>query len=86
MVALRKAVGRDVAEVRGIAERAFEVHVPEIGRRPAPMDADYAGAVARGEVILASSPGIDGFAVSRVEGARVLLETVRYRRRPRDGA
>ena len=76
MVVLRKAVERDVAAVRQIAQRAFEGYVAAVGRRPAPMDADHAGAVARGEVIVAGAPGICGFAVSRVEGARCLIETV----------
>lgn len=50
---VRSAVSDDVKRVRAIAEAAYIRYVPRIGRRPAPMDADFQAHIARGEVTLA---------------------------------
>jgi ribosomal protein S18 acetylase RimI-like enzyme len=42
-----------VAGLRALAESAYALYVPRIGLRPAPMDADYAGLVERGQVTVA---------------------------------
>ena len=46
---MRRAVDGDVAAVAALVEAAFARHVEAVGRRPAPMDDDHAGRVARGE-------------------------------------
>lgn len=76
MTTIRVATTGDAAAVQQIAERAFSGYVATIGRRPAPMDADHAALITRGEVIVAVGLQIEGFAVRRFEGPRVLIETV----------
>ena len=44
---IRPAEVDDAAAARDLAEAAYAPYVPRIGRRPAPMDADYADAFAR---------------------------------------
>ncbi len=39
----------DAAAITALVERAYAVYVPRIGLRPAPMDADHAAEIARGE-------------------------------------
>jgi ribosomal protein S18 acetylase RimI-like enzyme len=46
---MRQAGPGDVAAVTALVEAAFARHIAAVGRRPAPMDADHAGHVARGE-------------------------------------
>ena len=55
-VTVRPASAADVGELESIARAAYLPYLPRIGRAPAPVTADYAGAVARGEVWLASTP------------------------------
>jgi hypothetical protein len=52
-VSVRWAESGDVASIAAIAAAAYAPYVTRIGRPPAPMRADYAGAVARGEVWVA---------------------------------
>jgi GNAT superfamily N-acetyltransferase len=56
LVTVRPASAADVRELESIAQAAYLPYLPRIGRSPAPVTADYAGAVARGEVWLASTP------------------------------
>lgn len=44
----RLATVADVDGVRSVVEAAYSHYVPRLGRRPAPMDADYQAAVAAG--------------------------------------
>ena len=53
MLTVRKALAQDVARVREIAVAAYMPYLARIGRPPAPVTADYARAVARGEVWVA---------------------------------
>lgn len=41
-------------------QRAYHPYIERIGRRPAPMDADYAERVAGGQVSLAEAAGVSG--------------------------
>jgi GNAT superfamily N-acetyltransferase len=54
-LSIRLATPADVPVLRSVAAAAYLPYVPRIGRPPAPVDADYAGAVRRGEAWLASS-------------------------------
>lgn len=47
---LRPATPRDEPAIRQCAERAYARYVAAIGRRPAPMDADYLGLIMAGHV------------------------------------
>lgn len=49
---LRPATSADAEEVRALASRAYAPYIARIGRRPAPMDADYVMAIRRGQVDL----------------------------------
>jgi ribosomal protein S18 acetylase RimI-like enzyme len=75
---IRKAEAADEAEIRDCAEQAYARYVPLIGRKPAPMLADFAAQIAAGEVYVATDDlGIfQGFVVFRAEKDHVLLENV----------
>jgi ribosomal protein S18 acetylase RimI-like enzyme len=75
---IRKAVARDEAEIRDCAEQAYARYVPRIGRKPAPMDADYAARIAAGDVHVATDAAgrLEGFVVFHAEDGHVLLENV----------
>lgn len=53
---IRPADKTDIAAVQAIAEAAFAVHAPVIGRRPAPMDADFAQQVSAGQLFVIERP------------------------------
>lgn len=75
---IRSAVASDRADVERIVEAAYLPYVERIGRRPGPMDDDYAariaahqvwvaGAPARGVLVLEDKPGyllLDNIAVA----------------------
>jgi ribosomal protein S18 acetylase RimI-like enzyme len=49
---IRQATSEDVAEVERVVEAAYEPWIPVVGGRPLPMEADYAGLVAAGKVLV----------------------------------
>jgi hypothetical protein len=57
VLTVRRAARTDVERLRQIARAAFSPYVPRIGRPPAPVTADYAGAVQRGEAWVAEQDG-----------------------------
>lgn len=75
---IRPALPRDEAGVRACAERAFARYTARIGRRPAPMDADFAAAIAAGEIHVAEDArgGLLGFVAFRPEEGQMLLKSV----------
>jgi GNAT superfamily N-acetyltransferase len=80
MVELRRAEPGDIAELREIAAAAYAVYTPRIGRPPAPVTADYAGAVGRGEVwVAAGDRQITGLLVLIERPGHLLLENVAVR-------
>ena len=63
--------------IRALVERAYALYVPRIGRRPAPMDADYAAHVADGEVAVLDEDGaIAGVVVWRPERDHGFIDNV----------
>jgi GNAT superfamily N-acetyltransferase len=77
---VRKAGPGDVAEIRAVAAAAYAPYVARIGRPPAPMAADYAAAVGRGEVWVAVGDGaIEGLLVLVPAPDHLLLENVAVR-------
>jgi ribosomal protein S18 acetylase RimI-like enzyme len=77
---LRKAAPADEAEIRTVAAAAYAPYVARIGRPPAPMTADYATAVDRGEVWVAVDDGaIAGLLVLVPRPDHLLLENVAVR-------
>lgn len=74
---IRAAQPDDAPALTACAQAAFARYVARIGRDPAPMHTDFATAIARAEVHVASA-GADilGYAICRVEGRDMLLDTV----------
>lgn len=56
-VTVRAARGSELAAVVDLVERAFALYVGRIGRRPAPMDDDYAAHVRGGRVFVVAAEG-----------------------------
>lgn len=83
---MRPAVAADVDRLRAIAVAAFAHYVPRIGRKPAPMVADFATHVAAGQVHVIEEGGrIVGYIVThkRDDGQfidNVAVDPSRHRR------
>jgi ribosomal protein S18 acetylase RimI-like enzyme len=76
-VELRPARASDVAALSDIVQRAYEPYVERIGRRPAPMDDDYASRVQQGQVEVAAQTGeIVGLIVLIACDGHLLIENV----------
>lgn len=67
---IRPAVAADLPALQTLAEAAYERYVAAIGRRPAPMDADFAAHIARGEAWAAA---LDPTDATTLAGYVVLL-------------
>jgi len=63
---IRPAGSHDREAIQRLVEAAYGMYVERIGKRPAPMDADYAALIAAGRVTVAESEG-------RVLGILVLV-------------
>jgi len=62
---IRRATQSDLSSVRQIAEQAFEPFVAAIGKKPAPMVADFAKQVDDGVVfVMTSKSAVLGYCVS----------------------
>ncbi|MEL6599433.1 MAG: GNAT family N-acetyltransferase [Pseudomonadota bacterium] len=72
---IRQAQPSDLARIREIAQAAFERYVSEIGRRPAPMDADFESAIAGGGVIVFGTVPL-GYLASRKEGDALQIDNL----------
>ena len=76
-LAVRPAVSGDAPGVRALVEAAYAPYVARIGRRPAPMTADYAALIAEGVVWVAPGPGrLRGVLVMMPEGDHLFLENI----------
>jgi ribosomal protein S18 acetylase RimI-like enzyme len=75
---IRQAEARDESAIRDCAEQAYARYVPVIGRKPAPMVADFAAQIAAGEVYVATDEqdAFAGFIVFYAEDGHILLENV----------
>lgn len=75
---IRKAVKNDESAIRACAESAYSQYVTVIGRKPAPMLADYGSQIAAGQAYVAVGEGNDlqGFIVFYPEENHMLLENV----------
>ena len=61
MTDIRLATPADLPAVQQIVETSYADYIPLIGRRPAPMDADYAAAIEAGQLYALGNPTVDGF-------------------------
>ena len=74
---IRGAVPGEGGAARAIVQRAYEGYVARMGRRPAPMDDDYAARVWGGQVDLAVLAGEPVGVIVMVRGAdHLLIENV----------
>lgn len=75
---IRKAELSDEPQIRACAEQAFARYVPLIGRKPAPMVADFAAQIAAGEAYIATDDhgAFQGFIVFCAEDNHIHLESV----------
>ena len=75
---MRRATPEDVAAIDALVEAAYAHYVARIGLRPAPMDADHAAEVARGEVWVLPGEGadVDGVVVLRVERDHIFVDNI----------
>ncbi len=75
---VRPATPADEAALRTIAEAAYSGYVAAIGRKPAPMLADYAAEIAAGHVTVATDAEgrVLGFIIFFAEGGRMQLDNV----------
>jgi ribosomal protein S18 acetylase RimI-like enzyme len=76
-MAIRAATAANLGAIKAIVAAAYAKYVPRIGRRPAPMDDDYATALERADVSVFERDGeITGLLVLVVEPGRLLIENV----------
>ena len=75
---IRKATLSDEEQIRHCAEEAYARYVPLIGRKPAPMVADFKAHIAADEAFVAidSQGKFEGFIVFYVDGDHILLDNV----------
>lgn len=74
---IRAAVAADAPAITDLVERAYAAYVPRIGLRPAPMDADHAAEIARGEsFVVDGDSGIAGVIVLVSHDGYLLIENV----------
>lgn len=78
---IRLAQAADESAVRECAEDAYEQYVAAIGKKPAPMVADFASLIASGFVHVAAERQVNvvGFIVFFQQGDSILLENVAVR-------
>jgi GNAT superfamily N-acetyltransferase len=75
---IRRATQADEAAVRACAENAYARYVAAIGRKPAPMVADFAAQIAAGEIYVATDAedALQGFIVFFPQEDHMFLENV----------
>ena len=74
---IRPARAGDCAAIQACAAAAYAPYVERIGRKPAPMVADFAAQIAAGQVhVLVEAGEIRGFAVFYPRGDHLHLENV----------
>jgi N-acetylglutamate synthase-like GNAT family acetyltransferase len=75
-VEIRKASAADLEAVTAVVERAYSGYVPRIGRRPKPMDDDYAELIEAGKVWVLADPEVVGITVLEPAADHLLVENV----------
>jgi ribosomal protein S18 acetylase RimI-like enzyme len=77
VTALRPAVAQDHSAILAVVEAAYAPWIAVIGRRPGPMDDDYAARIAAGEVIVAEEAGaVVGLLVTEEHPTHLLIDNV----------
>lgn len=74
---IKRADSHHLAAVRAIAEEAYEPYIARIGKRPAPMDTDFAEQIRRGTVFVAVAEGaVDGFIITFARALDQFIENI----------
>lgn len=75
---IRKAMPDDVPAIRRCAEEAYAQYVEAMGRKPAPMVADFARQVADGQVDVSvtESGELQGYVIFHPDGDAMHLENI----------
>ena len=75
---IRMAAPEDVPRINSCATEAYEKYVQRIGKKPAPMVADFASLVNQGHVFVSTGPAgeIEGFIVFYARRDHMHLENV----------
>lgn len=77
MIALRGAREGDLAAIRALVAAAYAPWIAVIGRRPGPVDDDYAARIAAGEAQLAEADGsILGLLVTERHDGFLLIDNI----------
>lgn len=77
MTAIRKGENGDLHGVRACAAASYAMYIPRIGRKPAPMLADFETHLARGELFIALCGGdVAGYIVLYRRGDHLHIENV----------
>ena len=73
---IRLATPADLGAIRACAEAAYARYIPRIGRRPAPMDANYAALIAKAHVWVAGDTAVLGYASFWPLGDHLYLDAI----------
>ena len=74
---IRRARPDEAPLLRALVERAYEPWVPVVGRRPMPMDDDYAARVSAGEAwVLEEAGAVNGVLVLEDHAGHLLLDNI----------
>jgi ribosomal protein S18 acetylase RimI-like enzyme len=77
VISLRPAVGQDAATAASLVRAAYQHYVARIGRRPAPMEADYGELARTGRMWMAEDGGeVVGLVVLEDADDHLLLDNV----------
>lgn len=76
-MAIRQAHFGDLDGVRACAEEAYAIYIPRMGKKPAPMVADFAAQIAAGRIHVVEVGGsVAGFIVLYRRGDHLHVENV----------
>lgn len=73
---IRRAEISDVQSIKRIADNAYRLYVARLGRKPAPMVADFANHILNDWVIVFEQAVVLGYAVLLVDGQSALLDNI----------
>jgi len=74
---MRQAQRSDLGAIRTCAELAYEKYIEPIGRRPAPMDADFETQIQNGLVEIIERDGVwAGYCVSEIREDALFIENI----------
>jgi ribosomal protein S18 acetylase RimI-like enzyme len=77
VTSLRPAVAQDLGAIVALVEAAYARWIAVIGRRPGPMDDDYAARIAAGQVIVAEDAGtVLSLLVTEAHPTHLLIDNV----------